>query len=654
MAIRRWGPESQVNTSYSDAQVQPDVAALADGGYVVAWMDLADPLIPRIRFQRFDAEGAGAGAEGVLPSTGPLSGPSVVGLPGGGFVIGTEAQVSGSDQDAQGFRFDATGSLAATLPIDAARGPSTTQPVLAQLGTGFVAVYERNGDLFGKRHDAGGVLQGNEFAINSVTIGAQGRADVCGLASGDFVAVWTDQNMGRVQARIFLADGSPFDSEEFQVNTTSLGGNPAMPNVTALASGGFVVTWESSSSLNPRIAPDIRARIFDASGVQVAPDFLVNASMLGAQVLPDVVALRAGGFVVVWIDNAGTPAVRGQAFDTFGARVGGEFTVSTSPLSGQAAPKDLSIAELADGRLVVTWQGPDDSGAGVFHQIIDPREGVVNGGAGNDLLHGSDAWGDEISGFAGQDTLVGLRGDDMLFGADGHDLLRGGRGEDMLYGGRGNDSLMGGTGPDDLWGGGGSDTALYAGAAAGVTVALDGSLAGGGEAAGDQFWSIEGLTGSSHADRLRGDGAANTVRGGSGADVLEGGAGNDTLIGDLEADSLIGGAGQDALTGGFGRDDFVFSTVADSAIDATRDRVTDFTKGWDDITLTAIDANQAVASDQAFVLDVNGIFSAGEIRQTQLGSDLLIELNTDPDAAPEMSILLLKVTGRLTAADFDL
>jgi Ca2+-binding RTX toxin-like protein len=108
------------------------------------------------------------------------------------------------------------------------------------------------------------------------------------------------------------------------------------------------------------------------------------------------------------------------------------------------------------------------------------------------------------------------------------------------------------------------------------------------------------------------------------------------------------------LTGGFGRDDFVFSTVTDSAIDATRDRVTDFTKGWDDITLTAIDANQAVASDQAFVLDVNGIFSAGEIRQTQLGSDLLIELNTDPDAAPEMSILLLKVTGRLTAADFDL
>ena len=56
--------------------------------------------------------------------------------------------------------------------------------------------------------------------------------------------------------------------------------------------------------------------------------------------------------------------------------------------------------------------------------------------------------------------------------------------------------------------------------------------------------------------------------------------------------------------------------------------------------LTAIDANTGVGGNQAFTLDQGGAFTAGEIRQTQLGADLLLEMNTDSDAAAEMSVLL--------------
>ena len=58
--------------------------------------------------------------------------------------------------------------------------------------------------------------------------------------------------------------------------------------------------------------------------------------------------------------------------------------------------KFISAATLADGRVVVTWmqQGGDGNGDGIVSQIVDPRDGVVNGNSGNNVLYGSDLHGD--------------------------------------------------------------------------------------------------------------------------------------------------------------------------------------------------------------------------------------------------------------------
>ena len=152
--------------------------------------------------------------------------------------------------------------------------------------------------------------------------------------------------------------------------------------------------------------------------------------------------------------------------------------------AGRADAEALAVDLDADGRLVVAWTGQEeDRSPGIVQQILDPRDGVVEGTVRADLLHGQDAWGDEISGFGGADTLIGLLGDDLLLGGDDHDQLFGGRGDDALQGGRGNDTLSGGAGGDDLAGGTGTDLASYAAATAGVVVALDGSLTASGEAA---------------------------------------------------------------------------------------------------------------------------------------------------------------------------
>ncbi len=120
---------------------------------------------------------------------------------------------------------------------------------------------------------------------------------------------------------------------------------------------------------------------------------------------------------------------------------------------------------------------------------------------------------------------------------------------------------------------------------------------------------LETLAGATpNADRLNGT---------SGKDRILGLGGNDTINGGGGDDIIQGGTGVDRLTGGADADTFVFTSIADSAPNASgfisnapvfnrasgagvRDIITDFTPGQDRIDLSAIDANTKLAGNQAF------------------------------------------------------
>ncbi len=73
---------------------------------------------------------------------------------------------------------------------------------------------------------------------------------------------------------------------------------------------------------------------------------------------------------------------------------------------------------------------------------------------------------------------------------------------------------------------------------------------------------------------------------------MNGLAGNDRLQGD---------AGRDVLNGGAGRDIFKYDFISDTGRTfATRDTILDFRHLTDDIDLRLIDANTALAGNQAF------------------------------------------------------
>ncbi len=191
----------------------------------------------------------------------------------------------------------------------------------------------------------------------------------------------------------------------------------------------------------------------------------------------------------------------------------------------------------------------------------------IYGGEGNDTLTGA-AGNDRVNGEAGKDSLAGGAGNDKMDGGSGNDTMNGDADNDTMYGGSGLDSMDGGIGNDNMRGDSSNDT-IRGGAG---NDRLDGgtyndSVEGGA--------GIDTIYGSFGNDTLRGESAAsldilgdkNTLYGGVGNDqlfggvlstnVLYGGDGNDSITGGGAADTLVGGKGNDTLSGGTGGADTV-------------------------------------------------------------------------------------------------
>ena len=216
------------------------------------------------------------------------------------------------------------------------------------------------------------------------------------------------------------------------------------PDVAFLDNNRVVVAWRTEVGTNTHgdgSDSAIKFTIYGIGGLTVLTllgERLANTSVAGGQFNPEVVALKNGNFVIAWTDNSGTgldgslASIRLQAFNSVGEKIGGEITVNTTTTGNQ---EDVSLTALADGRVVVTWTDYSDTTGDIRAQIVDPRDGIVDGTSAADTLYGHDAIGDIISGGAGGDMLFGLDGSDSLYGGQGSDNLDGGLGVDYMDGG---------------------------------------------------------------------------------------------------------------------------------------------------------------------------------------------------------------------------
>jgi len=364
-------------------------------------------------------------------------------------------------------------------------------------------------------------------------------------------------------------------------------------------------------------------------------------------------------------------------------------------IDGAAGNDTVSYAFASAGvTLSLATAGAQATGGSASDTLIS-IENLIGSGF-NDNLTGNTA-NNVLDGAAGSDFLNGGVGADTMLGGDGTDsycvdhagdlvsesngsLATGGN--DIVYsylaaytltanverlrlmlGGASNGTgnaldnmLYAGDGNNVLDGVSGVDTASYQFATAAVSVSLATTAAQAtGGSGSDTLQNIDNLVGSNFHDTLVGDAQANTLNGLALNDYLDGGAGNDVLLGGDGTDLLIGGLGQDLLTGGTGSDTFDFNALDETGLtNTTWDVISDFAHGTDKLDLATLDADAALAGDQAFTDPVlGGTFSGVFASPGDLYFDTTAHVlygNTDADTAAEFAIQLVGVT-TLTATD---
>ena len=220
---------------------------------------------------------------------------------------------------------------------------------------------------------------------------------------------------------------------------------------------------------------------------------------------------------------------------------------------------------------VVAGSGNDRVVGNAVTNYINGREGDdrIWGGGGDDILEGG-AGADRLDGDDGMDWVsyqgsdaavtVNLAAGTVTGGhADGDVLTEiegviGSEYGDVLVGDDDTNRLEGRAGADRLDGGAGEDWVSYQGSNQGVSVDLAEGKFEGGHAQGDVISNMENVTGSGHADVLKGDDNTNRLEGGGGDDRLWGAGGIDFLQGGKGDDWLYGSSGADRLDGDEGMD----------------------------------------------------------------------------------------------------
>ncbi|MFP6849673.1 MAG: hypothetical protein VCA57_13320 [Pseudomonas sp.] len=576
----------------TDAAQEPVVAALNDG-FVISWsQNSADAQLQSSHFftQVFDQDAASIQLNDTDTGSADRWDLSTTALSNGGYVIGWTEEAQNADQPDKAYVqfFDANGN-SVDQAIALTTGSSSSPSVAALDNGGFVAVWENedakgNEEIYLQRFTAAGVKDGKAVQVNTSTTGSQFNPEVVTLHDHSYVVSWTrEAGDSNIFQQHYSEAGTKLGGET-QVNTTA--GIYGESSITALTTGGYVVTWATSDDADTYTGTAfVYAQMFDSSGAKVGIELIVAKSSY-QNLYPQVSATDEGGFTILWggqnVDDDVDGDIYYKVFDA-----NGNFRTLTGD----------------DGNNTITWSGT----TGV----------TLDGGLGNDTLVGADVT-DLLIGGLGADTMIGGKGNDIYivddaadqvieFINEGTDTVRSSvsfalsdnvenltlTGSDdidatgnvltnVLTGNAGDNRLDGGAGADTLIGGAGDDTYLVDNA---KDTIVENEDEGTDLVEASITWTLganlEYLTlGGTAAINGTGNALDNVLIGNDNKNTLNGGEGNDVLDGRAGADSLIGGKGSDTFLV-----DLVLKGTGAKAVVALEDTITEASNGGDNDTL---------------------------------------------------------------------
>ena len=440
------------------------------------------------------------------------------------------------------------------LLLDSTVDNDQFDPSLAALENGRVVVTftdlsaDIGGDISARLFTSTGKAVGADFFVNKDSQD-DSDSDVSALADGGFVVTWTrDFGSGNkdVRAQILNSNGSLRDSvisvdEDITLDTNS-------SQVTGLANGNFVVVWEQEPVAGGNT--EVAYRIYNRSGAAVTSATLIDTPGSINNEDIQIVALNDGGFAVACTSNrfgAGRDIAL-RIFNANGTPRTGFLQANGLANDGNQVGDEINptLTVLSNGDIVVGWNDGDQ----LTYQAYSPS-GKALGTNYNDNFLVNQA---EIAGL--DDGLVANVRESTLTDGDGNSIrsgihafvrtTRSNETSESLTGDSLRDIMLGRSGNDTLSGSAGDDT-LQGG--------RGNDLLRGGTDSDTAAYTV--ATGGVKVD-LAIAGAQNTV--GAGTDTLisiedmEGSAFNDTLNGNARANEIFGGRGNDLIEGRGGRD----------------------------------------------------------------------------------------------------
>jgi hypothetical protein len=383
--LEKIGPEFQVNTYTASGQGYPSVAGLNDGKFVVTWHGSGIGDSGGIYCQMYNSDCSKHLSEFQVNTYATLfqQYPSVAELSDSKFVVTWDSY----DQDGdfwgvygQMYNADGTRFLSEFRVNTFTTSYQMSSSVAGLSDSKFVVTWVslgQDGDgygIYGQMYNADASKYSSEFRVNTYTTSTQVYPSVAGLSDGKFVVTWMslgqDGDGYGIYGQQFNIDGSKFLSE-FQVNTYTIG-DQEYPAIAGLNDGKFVVTWQSNDQDGDSYG--IYAQMFTANGTKFLSEFRVNTYTINSQEYPSIVELSDGKFVITWQSNGQDGSgigVYGQIFNINGTKFFSEFQVNTFITNKQ---ERSSVAGLADGKFVVTWQSEQDGDSyGIYGQMFSTR-----------------------------------------------------------------------------------------------------------------------------------------------------------------------------------------------------------------------------------------------------------------------------------------
>ncbi|MDU2023823.1 MAG: hypothetical protein E6736_26825, partial [Leclercia adecarboxylata] len=355
-----------------------DTTALGDGTFLVTWASNNNGNLG-IYAQRLSAQGVAMGdpvqlASGatytVMSSSDSILSVTALNDAGAYAVawIGKDGTSSYSSIFAQSFNADGT-PLSAAAQLDGVASAHDLAPQIATLADGgYIVSWSINsGGIYVQRFDDTGVAVGNTVPL--AVSGSSGNASpqVTVLDNGSYVVTWQGYTTGdyHIYVQQFDATGNGTTPVMLDATTGTSNSYENLPQITALANGGYVVTWSGYNYSGSNYNNSTYVQQFDATGSRVGGivvlDGSSNANNGGSYTYPYVAALADGGYAITWMEYDNTNGyynykVYVQQFSAGGSKVGATVQLD-APHNSTSNDRDQfpRITALGDGGYAVTW-----------------------------------------------------------------------------------------------------------------------------------------------------------------------------------------------------------------------------------------------------------------------------------------------------------